>query len=177
MIWISKALSQSPSTRKLLKRMTTLAMTGATILLMSSRADAAGACIPVAGTFTINPVPPAECSSVVGICGKGSFSGALRGDYFSPFTSIVPTADTPTTNVVLFTADTTLHARLSTLSGDIMFKEGGAFHVAGDGEFSELFSVVNGTGAFNGASGQIYGNGVAVNGAGNGAYFGKICLA
>ena len=177
MIWISKTRPASTPIRKLMRRMTTLAITGATIFLMSSRADAAGACIPVAGTFTINPVPPAECTSAVGICGKGSFSGALRGDYFSPFTSIVPTADTPSTNVVLFTADTTLHARLSTLTGDIAFKEGGAFHVAGEGEFSELFSVVSGTGAFAGASGQIYGNGTAVNGAGVGAYFGKVCLA
>lgn len=163
--------------RKIGKRMVAFAITGVTVLLITGQAAAGGACIPVAGTFTINPVPPADCNSAVGICGKGSFSGALRGDYFSPFTSIVPTADTPTTNVVLFTADTTLHARLSTLSGDIMFKEGGAFHVAGEGEFSELFSVTGGTGAFAGATGQIYGNGTAVNGAGNGAYFGKICLA
>lgn len=167
----------SVAARKIGKRMATLAITGATILLMTGQAQAAGACIPVAGTFTINPVPAAECTSAVGICGKGSFSGALRGDYFSPFTGIVPTADTSTTNVVLFTADTTLHARLGTLNGDIMFKEGGAFHVAGDGEFSELFSVITGTGAFAGATGQIYGNGTAVNGAGNGAYLGKVCLA
>jgi hypothetical protein len=53
--------------------------------------------------------------------------------------------------------------------------EGGAFHVAGDGEFSELYSITSGTGAFAGATGQVYGNGTAVNGAGNGAYFGKVC--
>jgi hypothetical protein len=149
---------------------------GAAIILVSGQANAAGQCIPVAGTFTINPVAPADCPSQVGICGKGTFSGALRGDYFSPFTSIVPTADTPTTNVVLFTADTTLHARLGSLAGDIVFKEGGAFHVAGDGEFSELFSITSSTGAFAGATGQVYGSGTAVNGAGNGAYFGKVCI-
>jgi hypothetical protein len=148
----------------------------AAIILASGQANAAGQCIPVAGTFTINPVAPADCPSPVGICGKGNFSGALRGDYFSPFTSIVPTADTPATSVVLFTADSTLHARLGSLAGDIVFIEGGAFHVAGDGEFSELFSITSGTGAFAGATGQVYGNGTAVNGAGNGAYFGKVCL-
>ena len=149
---------------------------GAALILVSGQANAAGQCIPVAGTFTINPVAPADCPSPVGICGKGNFNGALRGDYFSPFTSIVPTADTPTTNVVLFTADSTLHARLGGLVGDIVFKEGGAFHVAGNGEFSELFSITSGTGAFAGATGQVYGNGTAVNGAGNGAYFGKVCI-
>ena len=149
---------------------------GAAIILVSGQANAAGQCIPVAGTCTINPVAPADCPSPAGICGKGTFNGALHGDYFSPFTSIVPTADTPTTNVVLFTADTTLHARLGGLAGDIVFKEGGAFHVAGDGEFSELFSITSGTGAFAGATGQVYGNGTAVNGAGSGAYFGKVCV-
>jgi hypothetical protein len=164
------------SAKKIGKRLAALSMAGATVALMSGRADAAGPCIPVTGMFTINPVPPAECASPVGICGKGNFSGALRGDYFSLFSSIVPTADTPTTNVVLFTADATLHARLGGWTGDIVFKEGGAFHVAGDGEFSELFSVVGGTGAFTGASGHVYGSGTAVNGAGSGAYFGKVCL-
>lgn len=166
---------QNISWAKLAKRASAFACATAAVILVSGQVHAAG-CIPVAGTFTINPVPPTECTSPVGVCGKGNFNGVLRGDYFSPFTSIVATADTPTTGVILFTADATVHARIGGLTGDIVFKEGGAFKTIGDGEFSELFSVVSGTGAFTGATGQVYGNGKAVNGAGDGAYFGKVCL-
>jgi len=166
----------STSMKKIAKRASAFACAVAAVILASGQANAAGHCIPVAGTFDINPVLPADCTSPVGICGKGNFNGVLRGGYFSPFTSIVPTADTPTTGVILFTADNTLHARLAGLTGDIVFKEAGGFHTVGDGEFSELFSIVSGTGAFAGVSGQVYGNGTAVNGAGNGAYFGKVCL-
>lgn len=167
----------STPSKRVVKRLAGFATACAAVVLISGQANASGPCIPVAGTFTINPVPPAECTSPVGICGKGNFSGALRGDYFSPFTSVVVTTDTVTTGVILFTADATVHARIGGLTGDIVFKEGGAFKTTGDGEFSELFSIVSGTGAFAGATGQIYGNGTAVNGAGGGAYFGKVCLA
>jgi len=164
------------STKKIAQRASAFACAIAAVVLVSGQANAASHCIPVAGTFDINPVSPADCTSPVGVCGKGNFKGVLRGDYISPFTSIVPTADTPTTGVILFTADNTLHARLAGLSGDITFKEGGAFKTTGDGEFSELFSIVGGTSGFANATGQIYGNGTVVNGAGNGAYVGKVCL-
>ncbi len=138
-------------------------------------AEADPRCRSVRGTLTLIPVT-APCTSPVGVCGIGDFRGVLRGPYTSQLTSIVPTAETPQTGVVLITGDTTLHARLGSKSGTLEFKDSGAFKTIGDGEFAELFSVVSGTGDFVGATGTLIVTGTFdFAGGGDGEYSGTIC--
>ena len=61
--------------------------------------------------------------------------------------------------------------------GQLVFKEAGAFHVEGAGEFGELYSVVSGTGDFVGATGVLKAVGTfnAVTG-GDIVYQGQICV-
>src|SRR4051794_4096463 len=125
------------------------------LVLSSAGADADPRCRAVFGSFDLIPITDATCTSPVGVCGKGTFRGLLRGAYTSQLTSIVPTNDTPSTGVVLITGDTPLNARLGHRSGVINFKDSGAFHTTGDGEFAELFSVVGGTNDFAAVTGTL----------------------
>jgi hypothetical protein len=140
------------------------------------QAEANPTCRSVRGTFDLIPVTDSTCVSPVGVCGKGTFRGQLRGPYVSVLTSIVPTADTAQTNVVLITGDTPLQARLGSKQGTLTFKDSGAFHTTGDGEFAELFSVVSGTGDFAGATGTLFATGTFDFAAGGeGEYSGTLC--
>jgi hypothetical protein len=148
------------------------------LLLTSANVGADSLCRKVHGDFNIVPVNPPVCTSPVGVCGQGSFKGGIKGDYFSPFTAILPTADTGTTGVILFTSDTTVtDAKIGNNHGDLTFKEAGAFNTAGNGEFTELFSVVSGTGDFVGATGVLQSTGMtSITDGGTGVYDGEICV-
>lgn len=92
--------------------------------------------------------------------------------------TLTPTADTAVTQVVLFTAETTMPAaQVGHWRGQLVFKEAGAFHVAGAGEFGELYSVAGGTGDFGEATGVLKAVGTfdAVTG-GEIIYQGQICV-
>ncbi len=156
------------------RRARAAAVATAAVLLVAGSASAAPTCRAVHGRFDIRPAQ--NCTSPVGICGEGAFTGGLRGDYYSPFLTIVPTADTPTTGVVLFTAEAIVQASVGGWQGEITFKEGGAFNGVG-GQFAELFNVVNGSGDFLGASGVLTATG-SVDGTlnGGGTYDGFICV-
>ncbi len=162
---------------KLANRITTKFVLAAIALLLGSASVSADTtCRTVNGHFDINPV--GDCPSPFGICGQGTFLGGILGDYFSPFTSIVPTADTPTTGVVLYTADISVpNAQVGEWAGDLELKEGGAFHTTGDGEFAALFSAVGGTGSFANANGVLSVTGTIdlATGVGQGVYSGQIC--
>ena len=153
-------------------------LAGAVLSLGSAQLSADTSCRKVRGAFNIIPVSGAACPSPVGVCGEGTFSGGLKGDYFSVFLSATPTADTPTTEVLLFTAETTIAAAKSgRREGELVFKEAGAFHTTGAGEFAELYSVVSGTGDFVGASGVLKSTGTFTAAAGGeGVYQGEICV-
>ncbi|MCL5994977.1 MAG: hypothetical protein M1546_02840 [Chloroflexi bacterium] len=169
---ISKA-----SMSKLVVRTGMLLAAGVALVLSSAGAGAAGKCRTVSGYFDLHPVTGPACTSSVGVCAEGAFRGDIRGDYASTFSSIVTTADTPTTSVILFTADTTAHARVGSRAGDLIFKESGAYHTTGGDEFVELFSIVGGTGDFAGASGVLSSSGTydPVTG-GEAEYHGNICI-
>ncbi len=154
-----------------------LAVVGLLVLMVSGNAaDADPRCRVVLGSLDLIPVSD-SCASPVGVCGKGTFRGLLRGPYTSVLTSLVPTADTAQTGVVLITGDTPLQARLGNKTGVINFKDSGAFHTTGDGEFAELFSIVSGTGDFTGATGTLFISGTFDFAAGgDGTYHGTICL-
>jgi len=151
------------------------------LFLGSASVNADATCRAVNGHFDINPVQ--DCPSLFGICGQGTFLGGILGDYFSPFTSIIiPTDIYPAANpgpgVVLYTADISVpNAQVGEWVGDLEFEEGGAFHTAGDGEFSALFSAVGGTGSFADANGVLSVTGTIdlASGIGQGDYSGQIC--
>jgi hypothetical protein len=168
---------------KLANRITTKFVLAATVLLLGSASVSADAtCRTVNGHFNIMPVE--DCPSPVGICGQGTFNGGIHGDYFSPFTSIIdPTVNNPPPDpgpgVVLYTADITVtDAQVGEWAGDLEFKEGGAFHTAGNGEFAALFSAVGGTGSFANANGVLSVTGMIdlATGVGEGVYSGQICV-
>lgn len=139
-------------------------------------AEADPRCRSVRGSFDLIPVS-APCTSPVGVCGKGTFRGVLRGPYTSELLTLTSTAETPQTGVVLITGDTTMQARLGFRSGDLRFKDSGAFKTIGDGEFSELFSIVGGTCDFQGATGTLIVTGTFdFAGGGEGEYSGTVCV-
>jgi hypothetical protein len=150
----------------------------AALLLSSAQAHADPSCRAVRGTASLNPVPAADCSSPVQICGEGTFTGDLRGSYSSVLFTLTPTADTPVTQVEFFTAETTMpEARVGRWRGQLVFKEAGSFHVAGAGEFGELYSAAGGTRDFVAATGVLKAVGTfnAVTG-GEIVYEGQICV-
>ena len=167
---------------KLANRLTTKFVLVATALLLGSASVSADVtCRTVNGHFDINPVE--NCPSPFGVCGQGTFLGGILGDYFSPFTSIIiptdiyPTAD-PGPGVVLYTADVSVpNAQVGDWTGSLELKEGGAFHTAGNGEFSALFSAAGGTGSFANANGILSVTGMIdlATGVGQGVYSGQIC--
>jgi hypothetical protein len=150
----------------------------AALILNSTQAVAAPSCHAVRGSASLTPVPAADCHSPVGICGEGNFTGGLRGRYTSMLFTLTDTADTPVTQVSLFTAETTIPAaRVGHLRGQLVLAEAGAFHTAGGGEFSELYSVSGGTGDFVSATGVLQAVGTFVDPVGGGiVYQGQICV-
>ena len=121
---------------------------------------------------------PSPSTSPISLCTQGTFSGVLSGNYISIASTLNPTADTPVTSVLLYTADTTLQAHVGNHEGVLMIKNAGAFHVAGAGEATEISSITGGTGAFAGASGVFFVTGTAdlTTGVGQAVYDGQICL-
>jgi hypothetical protein len=175
-----------PTSRTLLAFSLFLATAGAGLASVpqtSARADdqrgdtrADPSCRTVQGSASLTP--KADCSSPVQICGEGTFTGGLKGSYSSELFTLTPTADTAVTQVVLFTAETTMPAaQVGHWRGGLVFKEAGAFHVAGAGEFSELYSVAGGTGDFVAATGVLQAVGTFVDVTGGGiVYQGQICV-
>jgi hypothetical protein len=154
------------------------ALLAAALILNSAQVLAAPSCHTVQGSASLTPVPAADCQSPVQICGEGTFTGGLRGRYTSELFTLTDTADTAVTQVSLFTAVTTIPAaRVGRWRGQLVLKEAGAFHTAGAGEFSELYSVAGGTGDFVNATGVLQAEGTFVDPVGGGiTYQGQICV-
>jgi hypothetical protein len=150
----------------------------AALILDSTQALAAPSCHTVQGSASLTPVPAADCNSPVQICGEGTFTGGLKGRYSSILFTLTETADTAATQVSLFTAETTIpEARVGHWRGQLVLKEAGAFHTAGAGEFSELYSVAGGSGDFVSATGVLQAEGTFVDPVGGGiTYQGQICI-
>jgi hypothetical protein len=147
------------------------------LLLVSANVSAAAQCHNIHGQIDDHPAPGPTCTSPIGLCTQGAFSGVLQGDYISIASTLNPTGDTPVTSVLLYTADTTLQAHLGDQQGELRIKNAGAFHVAGNGEATEISSIVGGTGAFAGASGVFFVTGTAdlTTGIGHATYDGQLC--
>lgn len=139
----------------------------------SGTADAHDLCLRVYGQISLTPTDPAGCGSAVGVCAVGELRGTLRGDSAFVGTSFVPTVDIATTGAALLTGDNAIHTRRGTL----YTKDAVVLRTVGEGEFSEIDTIVGGTGDFEGATGVLtaYGTYDAAAG-GEGTYFGTVCV-
>ncbi len=132
---------------------------GAGLVTWSAQAQAATE-HRVQGTIVSHVVSGPSCTSPVALCTAGEFRGAIHGDFAFTATSLVPTADTPTTNVALYTGDLVIHGK----NGDLLIKDAGAFSLASDGSVASVSTIVGGTEQFLGASGHLRIEGIFQNG-------------
>lgn len=140
--------------------------------LAGSAAQAAG-CQSVSGKMTLVPVSGADCASPVGVCAVGEFKGGIAGTLSFTATSVVPTADTPTTAVVLVTGDNLI----TTKTGTLATKDAIAQRTTGSGDFAEVDTIVGGTDVYAGATGSLTATGTySVETGGEARYSGEICL-
>lgn len=91
------------------------------------------------------------CTSPVGICTHGTLTGGVNAEFDFTATSLVPTADTAATSVLLYTGDIVVSHKFGTLT----CKDAGAFQSAGAGAVSSVCTIVAGTGDYAGATGSI----------------------
>lgn len=146
-------------------------------LLTSPATNASALCRTVKGTYVERDTSGDGCTSPVGLCIAGKYSGSIRGDFAGQATSIVATADTPTTNVLAFTSDSTIDARIGNRSGTLIIKNAGVFRTAGEGSIVDLQTIVGGTGAFAAASGDIRAEGTFSTATGGMSHYsGTVCL-
>lgn len=135
-----------------------------------SGASAASNCQKIEGKFSVQPVTGPACTSPIGLCGIGRFIGGLQADSELTGTSLIETMDTPTTEVVVITADNVFH----TNKGDLITKPVFALSTAED--VAVLDTVIGGTDGWAGATGFIKGIGTfSPASGGEGDYIGEIC--
>ena len=120
------------------------------LLFALTSQSAAAASKRARGQFSSNVVTEG-CLSPVGICTAGTLTGGLNGSFEFTATSLVPTADTPTTSVLLYTGDIVV----TTHHGTITCKDAGAFESTGAGAVSSVCHIVSGTGDYSGSTGSI----------------------
>ena len=155
------------------RRLVVLAGSGlAALIVASGGASAAGMCKNVRGTFTLQSVTGPACGSSVGICATGQYRGAIAGNSTFTGSSVVATADTAATGVVLVTGDNTID------SGRGMLKTRDALllKTTGEGDFAEVDTIVGGTMSWAGATGQLRAQGTFTPATGGGgSYTGEVC--
>lgn len=146
------------------------------LMLTATNANAQSSCQMVIGHYVEQAVQE-NCNSPVGLCIAGEYSGMIKGAFEGTATSIVQTADTPTTGVLLFTSDSTIHAKVLGKTGDLIIKNAGAFRNPG-GDIVDLQAIIGGTGDLAGASGALRASGTFdfATGMGESEYIGSICL-
>jgi hypothetical protein len=148
-----------------------------TVLLPATSSEASARCVEVSGSYTERPVTGPDCLSPVGLCIAAAYRGDVSGQAEGRATSLVPTADTPTTSVTLFTSDSTITGTVRRRSGSLIIKNAGAFASAGDGSIVDVQTIVGGTGRLAGASGRLRAQGTFVfPDGGRSRYTGTVCL-
>ncbi len=151
-----------------------LLLTSALILvpLTSSPAAADPNCRKVHGRLFLEAEAVPTCGSPVGLCATATIRGSLKAVGSFVGTSILPTADTPATGVVVVTGDNSYQ----TDGGQFFTKDAIVLSTVGDGDFAEVDVVVGGTGQWTGATGTLTATGTFANGAGEGFIEGQICV-
>jgi hypothetical protein len=170
--------SKSVSWTKAAKRGTALAALAVILLSSSASADADDRCRTLHGHLADHLLAGPTCTSTLGLCTQGTFSGGLRGEFIGIATSVIPTADTPTTAVLFATGDVIIHAHIGNREGDLTVKDAGLFHTSGKHEFSDLMSILSGTRSLTGISGviRINGNSDPTTGTDQGDYVAEVCI-
>ena len=129
-------------------------------------------CKHVEGSFTLQSLDPNACPSPVGFCVEGTYRGDLKGTGRFTGSALTPTADTPTTSVLLATGDN----EITTRQGMLRTKDAIVFETTGAGNFGEVDTIVGGSEAWAGASGTLRATGTFAGGSGAGTYQGTICM-
>lgn len=125
---------------------------------------------PVSGTIVSRQVTGPTCTSPVGLCTAGEFRGGIRGSFEFSATGLIPTVDTPTTGVVLYTGDLRIHTK----DGDLFVKDAGAFS-PGSGDVASVSTIIGGS-ALLGAAGSIRISGIFREGCVDCEYKGRLRL-
>jgi hypothetical protein len=152
--------------------MLTTILTGVALVAMASGASSASGCRSVKGTVTLTTVSGPTCTSAVDVCATGEFTGKFKATTSFTGTSILATADTPTTGVVLLTGDTVFY----TANGKLLTKDAITLQTTDDGAFAEVDTIIGGTGRWLGASGILTATGTfTATSGGVGIYQGTVC--
>jgi hypothetical protein len=146
------------------------------VLLFASASHADVACRSVEGRYQEHDTSGPACSSPVGFCIAGQYRGDIKGDFAGQATAFIPSADTPTTGVILFTSNSTIDARIGRRSGTLIIRNSGAFRTIDEGSIVDLQTIIGGTGGFEGASGALRAEGTFTTGAGESRYAGTVCV-
>src|SRR5690349_1915511 len=146
------------------------------LLVAAVPSSASSGCRDVRGSYVEHAVTE-DCLSPVALCIAGVYSGQVRGDFQGRATSILTTADTPTTGVAMFTSDSTIDATVAGRSGTLTVKNAGSFASANGGPIVDLQTIVGGTGQLTGASGALRAEGTfSPTAGGHSRYQGTVCL-
>lgn len=128
----------------------------------------------VNGFFRVHALTGPDCASGLGVCLAGDVSGRIKGAFSFKAAEIIPTADTPTTGVLVITGDATVE----TGDGEILCKLTGSLQITGDGPFVSICIVTGGTGAWAEATGYLRTSGAFVfDAGGTGTYDGKVVVS
>jgi hypothetical protein len=161
---------------RLFKRTAPVVLAMVALAMASTNANAQS-CQSVSGHYVEQAVQEG-CTSPLGLCIAGEYSGVIKGAFEGIATSLIPTADTPTTGILLFTSDSVIHAQVISKEGDLLIKNAGVFRTTGDGEILDLQVITGGTGQLAGATGVLQASGTfdSESGTGQSTYVGNICL-
>jgi hypothetical protein len=145
----------------------------ATSLAQSSSAASSSVCRNVQGTLILQTFSGSTCTSPVGVCGTVQWLGDIKASSTFVATSVVTTADTGVTGVIVTTAD----AQLTLHGGTLLAKYAVVVNTGGNGDFAEVDTVVGGTGAYANVTGVWRAEGTSQGTSGHGIYQGQLCNA
>jgi hypothetical protein len=107
------------------------------------------------------------------MCTRGRLFGDVRESFVFTATSLMPSADTPASGVMLYTGDMVV----SSARGNLFLKEAGAYDVTNPrGDVGAVSVIAGGTGVHGRASGVLHISGTFTpTDGGHSAYAGEVC--
>jgi hypothetical protein len=126
---------------------------GAALSFTAPAAPAEHRCRAIRGHIDSELLAGPECTSPVGLCTRGHFTGDIRGTFVFTATSLTPSADSPATGVVHYTGEIVIQTR----RGQVFIKDAGAFNSLPDstGDVGAVSTITGGTNRYAGASGRL----------------------
>lgn len=154
-----------------INRLTSTLFTSFALLTLAIPAAAEPQCRRVHSRVTIEAEAVPTCGSPIGLCANTTYRGQLKGTSSFVGTSFLPTVDTGATGTVVLTGDNLIHLG----DGDLVTKDAIVLSTLATGEFAEVDTILSGTGAYAGATGNLTATGTFINGVGEGVLEGVIC--